>query len=133
VLGPNLLAQHISDALVALLQICYAPHDEGSLSPRKRTDLNGHSQVELQHDSTPGDVKIIEGVTDAPVESMTVSLNVCEREWCVEALQRLLSKTYQPLIVRELLAIQRISSIQDPSGGTYMYMYMTLYMYALST
>ncbi len=122
VLGTNLLSQHISDALVALLQICYAPRDEGSLSPRKTTDLNGHSQVELQHDSTPGDVKIKGGETDAPVDAMTASLNVCEREWCMEALQRLLNKTYQPLVVRELLAIQRISSIQDPSGGTYRYM-----------
>ena len=122
VLGPNLLSQHISDVLVALLQICHAPPDEGSLSSKKRTDANRHGLVELQRHSTPGDVKIndSEGEMDSSaVDSMTASLNVCEREWCMEALQRLLSKTYQPLVVRELLAIQRISSIQDPSRGTY--------------
>ena len=124
VLGPNLLSQHISDVLVALLQICHAPPDEESLSSRKRTDANCHGLVELQRHSTPGDVKIkdSEGEIDSQaVDSKTASLNVCEREWCMEALQRLLSKTYQPLVVRELLAIQRISSIQDPSRGIYLY------------
>lgn len=125
VLGPNLLSQHLSDVLVALLQICYAPRDKGgNFSPRKGTDANCHGLVELQRHSTPGDVKVkdseFEGEMDASaVDSMTASLNVCEREWCMEALQRLLSKTYQSLVVRELLAIQRISSIQDPSRGTY--------------
>ena len=115
VFGPNLLSQHLSDVLVALLQICYAPR-ECSLSPRKRTDSNSHSQVELQRHNTPGDVSIKEGEAESPDNSTTASLNVCEREWCVEALQRLLSKTYQPLVVRQLLAIQQISSIQGPAS-----------------
>ena len=76
VLGPNLISQHLSDVLVALLQICYAPR-EGSVEK-----------------------------TDSRPES------VSEREWCTSALHKLLSKTYQPLVVRELLAIQRISSVR---------------------
>ena len=116
VLGPNLLSQHLSDVLVAFLQICYAPREASLTSPKKRTDLNGRSLVELQHHSTPGDVRIKESGADLVTAS---SLNVCEREWCMDALQRLLSRTYQPLVVRELLAIQQISSIQGPaSRGT---------------
>lgn len=109
VLGPKLLSQHISDVLVALLQICYAPR-KGSLSTREREERNGHSQVvELR---TPGDVKSKEREVES-LESHS-SLNVCEREWCMEALQRLLSSTYQPLVVRELLAIQQISCTRGP-------------------
>ncbi len=115
VLGPSLLSQHLSDVLVALLQICYAPRDS-SLSNGKRSDSNDHSQTQMQQHGTPGDVAVKEGEAESLDESTTVSLNVCEREWCMEALHRLLSKTYQPLVVRELLAIQQISSLQGPAS-----------------
>lgn len=120
VFGPNLLSQHLSDVLVALLQICYAPHESSVVSTRKRSETNGHSQIEMQQcGSTPGDVRVQEGQAGSLVDKSTTSselLNVCEREWCMEALHRLLNKTYQPLVVRELLAIQQISSIHGPTS-----------------
>ena len=117
VLGPNLLSQHLSDVLVALLQICYAPH-EGSLSARRGTDSSNHNQTKMQQHCTPGDVNVNGSESDSSKESRTVaSLSVSEREWCMEALHKLLNKTYQPLVVRELLAIQQISSIQGPASG----------------
>ena len=116
VLGPSLLSRHISDVLVALLQICYSPREGSHNKTEKRDSSNrGETEVLRQH-NTPGDVKIKRIETDSSDDSRTASsLSFCEREWCVNALQRLLNNTYQPLVVRELLAVQQISSMQGPT------------------
>lgn len=104
VLGPNLVSQHLSDVLVALLQICYG--DNTSVK------IESSCATKLEVKSTPGGVQVKEEENvEMSVESRGTLFGTLEREWCLEALQKLVSKTYQPLVVRELLAIQKISSM----------------------
>lgn len=102
VLSSNLVSQHLCDVLVALIQITYASREEAA--PRVKANSSSHAQME-QHRRT--------GVSELSNELRVVSvvINAAEREWCAEALDKLLNKTYQPLVVRELLVIQKIASI----------------------
>ena len=110
VLGPTFISQHLSDVLVALLQICYSPQAQSEATENKNIDSSDRAEVERH--SSPGDVTVRESEKDKTSVKDTTStfIGVSEREWCVDALHKLLNKTYQPLVVRELLAIQKISS-----------------------
>ena len=101
ILGPNLISQHLADVLVALLQICYAPRE----GPFEKIDSSSDTQV--QQRSRPASVTVQEGSE----EDKAPYLSVTEKKWCVSTLHKLLNKTYQPLVVRELLAIQRMAAI----------------------
>ena len=117
VLGPTFISQHLSDVLVTLLQICYSPQAQSEATEKKKIDSSDRAEVERH--SSPGDVTVRESEKDkkSVKETKSTFIGVSEREWCEDALHKLLNKTYQPLVVRELLAIQKISSFGSSKMG----------------
>lgn len=101
VLGPVLLSQHLSDVLAALLQVCYAPVEQQMESSvcKKIPSLATPADIVAQLQSSK------ESETSVS-QSISRSLSVEEKEQCEEALQELLNRVYQPLVVRELLVLQ---------------------------
>ena len=113
VLGPNLISQHFSDVLAALVQTCYAPRGS-SQSTRRRGDSTEHARTKQQ--CSPGDIKVKDSEAEPSLERETVFISLSEREWCTDALRKLLNKTYQPLVVRELLILQKMASAGHPTA-----------------
>ena len=107
VLGPSLVSQHLCDVITALIQITYASREEAAT--RMKTNTSSRAQME-QHHSLGG----IEPSSELRVASVMIS--AAEREWCAEALDKLLNNTYQPLVIRELLVIQKIASVRSPTS-----------------
>ena len=118
ILGPVLLPLFLSDVLAGLLQICYDPttwknvEDTSRLNSSKKdsstsentnsTESKATSQLLL----TPADISV--GGTNRECAE-NVRMSAIERDVCLEKLQRLLTNAYQPLVVRELLALQSLS------------------------
>ena len=94
VIGRDLLSRHLSEVLTAMIQICYAPDQQSHTSGREKVAI--HQCV-----TSPGDI--------GPMELRFKGMSI--RESCAELLQGVLRNTYQPLIVKELLFLQRMSSV----------------------
>ena len=118
VLGPIVLSYHLSDILASLIQICYGPTDKCGWSASKmraEEDSNTAASVSTPP-RTPGDVTVkkTRDVTNTQrstdVNCGPRAITPGEREWCVGALQQLLDRVYQPLVVRGLLMLQGMPS-----------------------
>ena len=99
VIGPSVLTRHLSDVLVALLQICYGSSDavageQSSVQEKDDGELLKTGGVQKAKDELSGR------------ESRPPVLHATEKEWCREELGRLLGELHQPLVVRELLSVQ---------------------------
>lgn len=94
VIGPSLISRHFSDVLAALIQVCYAPKARMS-----NTSLEQQQHEEKKRITSPGDIQVVKsGIDDRSI-----------KESCMELLQGLLKKTYQPVVVRELVILQGMS------------------------
>lgn len=92
VIGASLLTRHLSDVLVALIQVCYSPNVEIPDTHGASWSSGTSTQSEGPSVSSPAD--ILPPVAPSCVCSI--------KESCMKTLQNLLTKTYQPLIIREL-------------------------------
>lgn len=75
-------------------------------------EIGGQSSPTLYHQSSFKDVS---STISSPSSSSPVLLGeitLTQRDWCMETLQKLLRHTYQPLVIRELLTLQSLSSRQ---------------------
>ena len=122
VLGPTVLSYHLSDILVSLIQICYGPTDKRSWSavntrPEEDSNMAGSGSTPPQ---TPGDITVdktratISNESSKDVNCGPRTITPEEKELCLGALQQLLDRVYQPLVVRGLLMLQGMPS----SGNT---------------
>ena len=124
VVGATIASRHLSDALVALIQICYAPDDAVALTQqvgrRERDsdqtsthsphvgDLEGEIRKDGNGQGGEGGGRGKDGGGGGSKDDKMSSpmLTTTQREWCLEELSFLLNRTHQPLIVRELLSLQ---------------------------
>ena len=87
-----------SDMLSALVQVCFAP-------PEKPTsNLSLSSTVHSIH--TPADITLSQAI---PTSGSDPCLLPSDREWCMSTLRRLLDRTHQIIVVRELLMMPQTS------------------------
>ena len=110
VLGPTVLSRHLSDILASLIQVCYGPMDRcigsDSASNKPSNTMSGTHVLP----ATPGDVVMEKESNGSDVGHSPRAITAVERERCVEALQQLLDRVYQPLVIRELLTLQGMPS-----------------------
>ena len=129
VLGASILSKHLPDVMAALIQICYAPSspaDKGSshtvvVTPVTPGDIGHqphHSNSPRKTLVTPGDSEHQPPDINSPHGSVNITeITAAQQEWCEETLRHLLSHTYQPLVVRELLSLQGLSAKQPSTQG----------------
>ncbi len=106
VLGATALSKHLCDILAALIQICYAPR---CLPYSLTFGVTSNSAATMV---SPGDIGPENHRIASTQESCSDHSNeisAVQQEWCVEALQRIVRLSYQPLVIRELLALQKLS------------------------
>ena len=106
VIGPSLLTRHLSDILAALIQVCYARKREPDIAKSPDSVTMCREQKIVQ----PSDICFVE--TEYSKEVI--------KDNCAEMLQRLLTRTYQPLVVKELLVLQSTCAgikVRAASGG----------------
>lgn len=107
--GPGLMSQYLSDVLAALLQVCYGPLE--SEDPRQRSGV-GETSI--------GESRPTTASSQQHSDSWSYASAIKEREQSMEELKKLLNRVHQPLIVRELLALQSVSvgdrGAQKPRG-----------------
>lgn len=101
-LGPLVLGHHLSDLLVALIQVCYGP-GINSARPRPQDGRPTEQHPERCQDGDGG-------------EESHVLVADCDRAWCAETLSGLLDRVHQPTVVKELLCLQR-GAPKGHSGG----------------
>lgn len=97
VLGAIVSSKHLSDILAALIHICYAP---------KNTCDYSVETMSVTTMASPSDI----GHKNPCHEEEKNEISAIQHEWCVEALQRIVRQSYQPLVIKELLALQSLSS-----------------------
>ncbi len=102
ILAPVLMSQYLADTLAALLQVCYGPSDPED--QQHNPELEGDSIGECL--LTPADIASRERHLSRP---SGYTITAAERDECMEGLQRLLHRVYQPLVIRELLTLQGMS------------------------
>ncbi len=100
VIGPVVITRHLSDILAGLIQMCHAPKSMDSIDPHGKPstpsgglDENGEKQESIS--SPAGNVG-----SDQVVGSV--------KDECLRMLQGVVKRTYKPLLVQELLALQSI-------------------------
>lgn len=104
VIGPGMLNQHLPDVLAALIQVCYAPTQSHCMSTSIQSIVSRATQkTEL---CLSKDIASPAEIVCAGSGLYSQSL----KETCAEMLQGLLNKTYQPLVVKELLVLQGMAS-----------------------
>lgn len=116
ILGPQLLPLYLSDVLSGLLQICYEPSVFKAKHESDGQDkcTTGNSNKHVPAAVTAEAVHVaVASPTDAVVRKVDLEcvedgVKIQEREKCMEVLQKLLVNTYQPLVVKELLALQSL-------------------------
>ena len=113
-LGPLLLAHHLSDLLVALIQVCYGRPGGGSAAT---PGPHRGSLTEQASPSSPGAVHPCQ-VSATPGDGGSVAIAESDRAWCEKALDGLLDRVHQPVVVRELLCLQSGGAPKTRSGGT---------------
>ena len=119
-IGASLLSRHFSDILAALLQLCYSPSGDNS----KTHDVFSQETSNKRTTSpptclSPSDIgpSSCSSTTDSRQSSEDLNfLTVTQQEWCVATLKELLSRVYQPLVVKELLVLQGMP-LQTPSAA----------------
>lgn len=105
VIGPAIVSRHLSDVLAALIQVCYAPvHTPRSKENNVSDCSRSCRKVPI---TSPGDI--------AQREQNNRQKSVKER--CLVLLGELLNKTFQPLVVKELLILQGIPSGSSQAQG----------------
>ena len=92
-IGSSVTMRHFSDILASLIQICYAPKPVVS-----QPSSDDHACKKI---SSPADI----------VSNSTLTNERSVKEQSMEMLQGLLTKTYQPLVVKELLVLQRLAGL----------------------
>ena len=111
ILGATALSKHLCDILAALIQICYAPR----CLPYSASNLSfGVTKSSATTVVSPGDIgpenqHIASTQESCSDQSNHNEISAVQQEWCVEALQRIVRQSYQPLVIRELLALQKLS------------------------
>lgn len=102
VFGPLILTRHFSDVAGALIQVCYAP-----AASESQSDEPGRSKFTQQKHrfASPADI------------TQTVHSKKSVKDTCLEMLQGLLRKTYQPLVIKELLILQGMPSSRGVTKG----------------
>ena len=118
VLGPTVLSQHLSDILGSLIQVCYGPMDKcsGSASVVKLSKPSNATSDTPMLPATPGDVVVDRERNGRDIKDLDYgprAISAVEREYCVEALQQLLDRVYQPLVIRGLLMMQGMPSMES--------------------
>ena len=108
VIGTTVLSRHLSDVLMALLQICYDPRDQEMAQQQLHRSANDTNTL-ASNSEEKGDYVVCPVLTEV------------QRKWCTEELSHLLNKLHQPLIIRELLTLQgapgRSASVGKQSEG----------------
>ena len=107
VLGATILSRHLSDVLVALLQICCGPSEAVSVQQQLCVQERGDFK------KTPAQNSEQKDVFD---ERCAPALSELQREWCMEELSGLLNRLHQPLVVRELLSLQGVPGKSSSAG-----------------
>ncbi len=98
VVGAIVSSKHLSDIFAALIQICYSPNSPCDDCPAGR--------ISTARVASPGDI----GLQNISSKKDEYEISTIQHEWCVEALQKIVRKLYQPLVIKELLALQSLSS-----------------------
>ena len=90
--------------------------DSASRSLTSPGEIGGRSSPTPHHQSS----SIMDSCTiSSTLSSSTIppeEITPTQRDWCMETLQKLLRNTYQPLVIRELLTLQSLSSRQVPTS-----------------
>ena len=119
-IGASLLSRHFSDILAALLQLCYSPSGDNSKTHDVFTrETSSKRTTSPPTCLSPSDIgpSSCSSTTDSRQSSEDLNfLTVMQQEWCVATLKELLSRVYQPLVVKELLVLQGMP-LQTPSAA----------------
>lgn len=95
-LGAIVSSKYLADILAALIQICYAPNPcEYATGVTSTVSISSPSNIEPKSLYNDGDVNEISAI---------------QCEWCAEALHKIVQQSYQPLVIKELFALQSFSS-----------------------
>ena len=97
-----------SDMLSALVQICFAPPEKPA------SNLSSSSSTTVCPIHTPADITPPRAT---PTSNSDPCLLPSDREWCMTTLQRLLDRTHQATVVRELLMLQGMPQTSKERGG----------------
>ena len=97
-----------SDMLSALVQTCFAPPEKPA------SNLSSSSSTTVCPIHTPADITPPRAT---PTSNSDPCLLPSDREWCMTTLQRLLDRTHQATVVRELLMLQGMPQTSKERGG----------------
>ena len=100
VLCPLIVSNVLPDLFSSLIQICHAPD---------KLDNPVRASISSSCVQSPSDIGVLQSQSCKKGDTNSGRprpLNSVEKEWCMAALKKLLDQLQQPLVVRQLLALQ---------------------------